>query len=169
MGRLFLPSDHRNLDLFETRAFEPLVQIALRKAKPGITIQSLACSKLCLSKSRIMICPPGLQHVVRSCDRARGCLRMMQSLAQDQIDTLFVDGGSSRSPRRNSRFLRPFFFALLAPNATIFRSCRRDDSLGPTSEQLAQQTLPPHKVRHGERRQHAQSNWPNACQERPGP
>src|ERR1039457_779264 len=83
MRRLFLGGDDADFNFFETRFFQPAVQITLGKTRPAVAVKFVRLLEIVLEQIENQDLSTRLQNFVRAAERRGGHFRVMQRLAQN--------------------------------------------------------------------------------------
>ena len=169
MRRLLLAGDDADFDLLEAGRFEPAMQIALGKAEPAVAVELVRLLEVVLGEVENHDLAARLEDAVGAARSPWPGPRRDAAPGSGSPDPRCSGsiGGFCRSPRRNSRFFRLFFFALAAPKATIFSELSTAMTfLQRRASSSLSRPFARAQVGHDQRRQNAQQQVPEGL---PGP
>src|SRR5271170_7844482 len=147
------------------------MQIAFGKTKPAIAVKFTRLVEIVLEQIENQNLSVRLQNFVRGNNGGGGNLGMVQRLAQNhEVNAVRVNRRVLQIAEPEFQIFQSIFFALAAPNATIFSELstamtffarRASSSLNKPSPAPKSATTSGGKI--------LNSKCPNACHERPGP
>jgi len=162
VGRLFLPGDGGDLNVLETRLFEPPGEIAFTEAQPTVAIKLAHLFEAVLSEIKDENLTSGPNNPMGGSKGALWILGMMKRLTQnDEVNGLRFDRGFLEVSMAEFKVLKTRLAGFGGSKGDDFRGVVDGDHLAASQrEQLAQQAFARSEVRHGKRRDDSKQKLP---------